>query len=361
MATKDNELYVYIYDYKDPRYPFQFFIGSRGDGKTYGSLGGAIEEDDVGKFCYSRVTDKEWRILLSTRGGDGSNPFKNYNSKNGTNYGLEKINDALAGIYARETCEDGKFRCIGAPIGYSAALYNIADIRGQDFTDCTDWILDEFVPEKHKRALPDMADAFFNAYETMNRNRELDGEPPMRFWGISNSNNIYNDMFKGLGLVADLEKMTRKGLTDKYYPDRRLAVHLLKNSKIFEEAKAKTALYQLAKGTRFADMALGNEFAYDDFSLVEYVKLKGYVPITSIRTHKDGTYVAFYGRKGGSDIYASYAFAEHLENFNIGKDHEKKLFKELYGQKLYNKYILGKLRFESYEIKCIVLDLVAKR
>ena len=361
MAVKDNPLYIYVYDYKNPQYPFQFFIGSRGDGKTYSALGGAIEEKDVGKFIYSRVTDKEWKILLGKRGGDGSNPFKSYNENNKTNYGLEKINDALAGIYERETCEDGKLRCIGAPIGYSSALYNIADIRGQDFSDCTDWILDEFVPEKHKRALPDMADAFFNAYETIARNRELDRKPPLRFWGISNSNNIYNDMFKGLGIVADLERMTRKGQTDKYYPDRRLAVHLLKNSKIFEEAKAQTALYQLAKGTRFADMALNNEFAYDDFSLVEYVKLRDYRPIVNINNGKNTTSVTIYGRKGGSDIYASYAPAEHVESFNISKDHEKKFFKELYGSKLYNKYILGRLKFESYEIKCIILEIIARR
>lgn len=361
MATKDNDMFVYVYNFKDPRYPIQFFIGSRGNGKTYGALGGAIEEEDVGKFIYSRVTEKEWNILLGKKGSDGSNPFKKYNAKNGTNYGLEKINDALAGIYTRETCDDGKFRCIGAPIGYSAALYNIADIRGQDFTDCTDWILDEFVPEKHKRALPDMADAFFNAYETISRNKELEGEAPLRFWGISNSNNIYNDMFKGLGIVADLERMARKGQYDKYYPNRMMAVHMLKNSKIFEEQKAKTVLYKLAQGTRYADMALNNEFAYDDFSLVEYVKLKGYNPIVAVQAGKNGTYIALYGRKGGSDIYASYATAEHIELFNTSKDHERKLFKELYGHKLYNKYILGKLRFESYEIKCIILDLIMKK
>ena len=42
MATKDDERFVYIYNYADPWYCFQLFIGTRGDGKTYGSLGGAI-------------------------------------------------------------------------------------------------------------------------------------------------------------------------------------------------------------------------------------------------------------------------------------------------------------------------------
>lgn len=359
MATKDNELYVYIYGYKDPAYPFQLFIGSRGDGKTYGGIGGAVEEEDVESFIYSRVTDKEWKILLDRKGVEGANPFKKYNRNNGTNYGLQKINESLAGIYNREVCDDGKLRCIGAPIGYSAPLYGISDIRGQDFDDVTDWILDEFVPEKHKRGMADMAEAMFNGYETINRNRELEGRPPLRFWGLANSNNIYNDMFKGLGIVADVEKMQRKGITDKYYKKRGLAVHLLKNSPIFEEQKKKTALYRLTAGTKYAEMALTNKFAYDDFSLVEYRKLQDYRPMCSI-VFQD-VEATFYIRKGGREIYTSYAPAKYTECYQVDKDHERAAFKKAQGAKLYSKYIAGDLIFESYELKAMVLDIIANR
>lgn len=359
MATRDNDLYCYIYDYADPAFPFQLFLGSRGDGKTYGSLGGAVEEPSVAKFMYSRVTDKEWKILLDRKGVEGANPFKKYNENNGTNFGLERINEALAGIYDRKTGENGRMIATGEPIGYSAALYNIADVRGQDFSDVTDWILDEFVLEKHKRGLSDMAEAFYNAYETMNRNREFEGLPPIRFWALSNSNNIYNDMFKGLGIVADVEKMQRKGQTDKYYPKRGLAIHLLKNSPIFEEKKANTALYKLAAGTRFADMALNNKFAYDDFSLVEYRKLVDYRPVASILIRD--TNMTMYARKGSSEYYVSYAPANYVEGFNVDKDHERRLFKEKYGNRIYSKYVAGKILFESYEIKASILDIIMNR
>ena len=359
MATKDNDLYVYIYNYKDPDYPFQFFIGNRGDGKTYGGIGGAVEEEDVDHFMYSRISDKEWKTLLDRKGVEGANPFKQYNKNNGTNYGLQKINDSLAGIYERETCDDGRLRCIGAPIGYSAALYNIADIRGQDFSDVSDWLIDEFIGEKHKRGMSDMAEAMFNGYETMNRNREFEGRPPMRVWGMANSNDIYNNMFKGLGIVADVEKMQRRGQTDKYYKKRGLAIHLLKNSPIFEEKKAKTALYKLTAGTRFADMALNNKFAYDDFSLVEYRRLKDYRPISSFIMRD--VLVTFYARKGGSEIYVSYAEAKYTDNYNVDREHERLAFKRAYGSRLLNKYIEGKLFFESYELKAMVLDVITNK
>lgn len=359
MAVKDNELYVYIYNYFNPKYPFQLFIGSRGDGKTYSSLGGAIEEDRVKQFMYSRLTDKEYQIILDKKGVEAGNPFKSYNKDSGHNIGITKINDALGGIYEREVV-DGKLIPVGERLGYASALYNIADVRGLDFSDLTDWILDEFVPEKHKRGMSDMAGAFFNAYETMNRNRELDGKPPIYFWGISNANNIYNDFFKGLGIVADCEKMQRKGITDKYYPERGLAVHLLKNSPIFEEKKAQTALYRLAAGTKFSDMALKNTFAYDDFSLVEYRKLdNGYIVKVRVIDMNDVEY-SIYTRKGSKEVYVTYSQPIYGVKYNLKHVQEVKNFLASYGQWLYSKFIGGHLKFESYELKASVLELICK-
>lgn len=359
VSTKDNKMYTYIYNYFNPKYPFQFFIGSRGDGKTYGALGGAIEEPRIEKFMYSRLTDKEYQIVLDKKGVESGNPFKKYNANNGTNYGITSINKALGGIYNRETDDAGKYICVGAPIGYATALYNISDIRGLDFSDLTDWILDEFVPEKHKHGMQDMADALFNAYETLNRNRELEGQPPLYFWGISNSNNIYNDMFKGLGIVADVEKMKRKKQYDKYYPDRGLAIHLIKNSKIFEEEKAQTALYKLARGTKFADMALNNNFAYDDFSLVGFERLDDKQPL--VACSKNGVEIFIYKKKGAANMYCSYGANKQVERYNLDKEHEKRLFKSTYGSRLYTLFIQGLVTFESYEIKAILLEFLLKR
>lgn len=362
MSIRDNPIFVNIYDYKEPDYNFQFFVGGRGTGKTYSSIGGAVEGDVEGKFMYSRVTDKEYQILLDKKGVEGGNPFKKYNAKNHTNYGLSKINSSLAGIYDRETTSDGLLLPKGQPIGYGAALYNIADLRSLDFFDVTDWIIDEFILEKHKRALSDMYEAFCNAYETINRNREFEEEnpqPPVNVWGCSNSNNIYNDMFKGLGIVADIEKMVRKKQTDKYYKNRRLAIHLLKNSKIFEEQKAKSALYQLTAGTRFAEMALGNKFAYDDFSLVEYRRLNDYVPVVNIV--KDSLEYSIYRRKGTAEMHVTYYKAKYVETFDVTKGHEKANFKKELGNMLFAKFLKGKLTFETYELKSELLDILAAK
>lgn len=360
MAIKDNAIFVNVYDFKDPDYVFQFFIGGRGTGKTYSSIGGAVEGEVTNKFMYSRVTDKEYQILLDKKGVEGANPFKKYNLKNNTNYGLSKINNALAGIYQREKTEAGLLVPKGQPIGYASALYNIADLRSLDFFDVTDWILDEFIAEKHKHTMSDMSGAFFNAYETINRNREFEDsnniQEPVYVWASSNSNNIYNDMFKGLGIVADVEKMVRKGQTDKYYKDRKLAIHLLKNSPIFEEQKKKTALYCLTRGTLYAEMALGNKFAYDDFSLVGYKRLNDFTPVVNI-VRGDVEY-SIYRRKGTKEMHVTYYKAKYVPTFNASKVHEKANFKKEFGNLLYAKFLSGCLSFETYELKCELLDMI---
>ncbi len=341
--------YINIFDYSDARYPFQFFIGGRGTGKTYSALSGLFDGQITGRLLFMRRTAEEQEILCDTEQGEGANPFKPLNVAKGQNVGMKKISKKLVGIYNR-TDSDGSFEYSGAPLGYGIALSTITGLRGVDFSDCTDLIYDEFIPEKHVRKMKGECDALLNAYETCNRNRELEGLPALRFWGLANANDIYNPIFVGLGIVSDIEKMLRRGKKDFYDLERGLAVHLLDPAAEYVEAKKNTALYKLTKGTAFYDMALSNDFAYNDFSLIEYRKLSGYAPIC---TFGDAT---LYRKKGQREIYISYAAAK-CEQFNPALEQDVIAFKQKYGAMLMDLYARSALIFESYEIKAQILDL----
>lgn len=340
--------YINVWDYKDAHYPFQIFIGGRGTGKTYSALKGAVLSDQ--EFIYMRRTAQELDLMLDSARGEGANPFKPLNKDLGRDIGFSSIVKNLAGIYNRELIED-KLQPVGSPIGYGVALSTIASIRSLSFENCELCIYDEFIPEKHVRRIKNEGTALFNAYETMNRNRELKGLPPMLLYLLANSNDIYNDIFIELGIVSDIEKMARKGKADLYQEERGLAVHLLANNEEFTDAKSKTALYKLTAGSDFADMALNNKFAYEDFSLIGRQSLAGYRPLCNIGK------AFLYMKKGESFIYVSYAQAR-CPRLNIDNESDRLCFYSDYGRRLKQFYINGLICFESYELKRIILDLI---
>ena len=344
--------YINIWDYKDKRYPFQIFIGGRGTGKSYSGLSGAINYTSWygDKFILMRRTAQELDLMLDSDRGEGANPFKPINKDLDVNIGLHKIVKNLAGIYHREF-SDNKMEPVGAPIGYGVALSTIASIRGIDFSDVSLCIYDEFIPEKHVRKIKNEGAALLNAYETICRNRELNGEDPVTMFLLSNSNDIYNDVFIELGLVLEIEKLLRKNKADLYIPERGLAIHLLQPAEEFAQSKAQTAVMKLAKGTAFADMALDNKFSYNDFSLLGSQPLTGYRPVC----HIGKAYI--YKKKGSRFYYVSYAPAQ-CPRLSIDNEQDRMRFYNEYGRHLKPIFVKGKILFESYELKRQILDLI---
>lgn len=346
-------IYFNIWEYKNPQYPVQFFIGARGYGKTYSALDGAVmgKVSPGNKFIYMRRTEDELELLSDGRGGEGANPFKPINDNEHTNYGLTNIVPHLLGIYHRTINDDGGFNYEGAPIGYGVALSTISKIRSLSFEDCSDLIYDECIPELHVRKMSHEFDAFMNALETINRNREFNSKPPINVWCLANSNNIYNALFVGLGIVSDVEKMLKHGKEHKYYPNRGLAVHILKDSNEFTERKQNTMVYKLAgKDSAFSEMALHNTFSYNDFDDIGYRKLKDYQPLINISN------CCLYKRKGGNDYYVSYATSKHTPSYKYDNKYDRVFLRRNY---MFMSDIMSNhlIIYESYELKEIFTEL----
>lgn len=343
--------YINIFDYKDKRFPFQIFIGGRGTGKTYSAIKGALTGAVSDKFIFMRRTGQECEMLWDTDKGEGANPFKPINEDIGSNVGIKKIIKNVGGIYNRVLDENGKYVYQGSPIGYSLALSTIAGVRGFSFNDVSDWFYDEFIKEKHVRAMTGEGDALLNAYESICRNRELEGREPVYLWMLANSNDIYNPIFITLNIINDVEKMLRSGKSDKYYPERGLAVHLLQPSEEFVNAKSNTALYRLTRGTDFADMALSNKFAFNDFSLIEHRNIVGYRPVCKINDF------VIWSKKGMREFYCCYAEAK-CPTFNSDLRQDRISFMRRFGARMLPAFSDGRIIFESYAIKQIIVDLL---
>lgn len=346
--------YIWIWDYIDDRYPLQFFVGGRGDGKTYGALDGArlnfLETGD--RFMFSRLTIKEQKQITAKASNASGNPFKKINKKEGCNVCiLGHGDDLVSSIVDFDVDDKGKLIPTGRQYGYACSLVDVCDVRGQDFDDVTDWIIDEFIPEKHKRLPNGLGDALLNGIETLNRDREDEGRSPLRVWGLANANDIYNPIFKDLGLVSICEKMQREGVRDKYLRDRAIALHLLEDSEELKVCRDKRAIAKISKGTTYADMAYNNDFAYNDFSNVGYRKVTGYIPIAALND------ITIYSQKGSNRLYLSYTPAK-CPRLDGNRDNELLLFKKKYSGRLYNAFVNNRITFESYEIKARILEII---
>lgn len=272
---------------------FNIIVGGRGTGKTFGFLQ-ELRLDNPRPFLLMRRTQVQADLISNPK----FSPLLALDRVRGCHTLTKKINKYIGGIYEAEVNKDGTMEACGPPLGYTAALSSIHNVRGYS-ADVDDIIFDEFNPEKGERqTISDEFNSFRNAYETLNRNRELEGRDPIKVWMLSNSNTLGNPYFIGLRIVEQVDKMIRKGQEVWRDPERGLMVINLAASPISEK-KAETALYRLTGPDEFTGMALGNEFSQEARSRTGSIPLRELIPLVQIGE------LQIYRHKGGRQLYGS--------------------------------------------------------
>lgn len=313
-------------------FPLSFIVGGRGTGKTYGALKTVVE--DRIKFILMRRTQAQLDLVNKP----DFCPFKAHNLADGWDISTGPLSKYNVGFYHSTTDENGKLHCIGEPLGYSIALSTVSNLRGFDASDVEILLYDEFIPERHDRPIKEEGKAFLNAYETINRNRELQGRKPLKAICMANANDLGNPIFMELGLIAQAEKMLRKHTeiwTDK---KRGIALYILRDSPI-SMAKKDTVLYRASQGSNFADMAINNTF--DD---IQDMNIKT-MPITEILPFVNVGEITVYKQKSGKGYYVSTHGSGSPERFTAS---EKDLLRFLrkYGY-LWDAYMRNLILFEN--------------
>lgn len=242
---------------------FIFVTGARGTGKTYGGMECLLDHEilpEGRKFIYMRRTSKQLEIALTPE----MNPFKPLNEKRKGTPEIHpfSINKYISGFYKTVINEDGDLEPLdGVPIGIAIPLSTFASVRGISAEDVDVMFYDEFIPQRDERKMKNEYEALLNAYETINRNRELQGRPPVKLIAVSNSNDIANPVYMGARVIKDVIDMRRKKVNCKEFPKRNMALIDIQDSPISLQ-KANTALYQFAKDTQFTEMAIYNDYGY---------------------------------------------------------------------------------------------------
>ena len=264
--------------------PFSWIVGGRATGKTYGALKYVYESHT--RFILMRRTQAQTDLINKAE----FNPYKAINQDLGTDIQVKSISKYNSRIY--EPSEDGE-----QLLGYTCALSTISNMRGFDASDCRLLIYDEFIPERHERPIKGEGAAFLNAYESINRNRELIGEDPLQVLGLANAFNIANPIFMELGLVGRCEKMKNADQELFIDKERGILLVLLQHSRI-SKAKADTALYRLSSGS-YKDLALSNDFIYNNADSIKAQGLKEYKLLCTVGE------ISIYRHKSKRDYYVS--------------------------------------------------------
>ena len=313
---------------------FILIIGARGIGKTYGALKLVLQNNKC--FAFMRRTKIQADMIRRPE----LSPFKALEAETGP-VDIKPISKEIAGAYIEDRL-----------IGYTLALSTIANLRGFDGQDIEYLIYDEFIPEPHERPIKSEETAFLNAYETINRNRELQGRKPLKCYCLANSNTIDNAVCRALKLTEVLTSMVKKGQEIYLRRDTGICVIMPRESPI-SAAKAGTALYQAAGDQSFTGMALGNNFVSNDFGQIGSRNLSQYKRVC---TTPDFT---IYSRRDGAGLYLSRAVKAD-PFYDTGTIPGYESFRLTYSY-LYWEYVAGNIVFENYTIKNCFLKLFDKK
>ena len=328
MKIYDSNGYVNVRGILEEGYPFNFLVGGRGTGKTYTAL--KVAKEDGKKFMLMRRTQSQADLISKPE----FSVFKPLNEDLGWNVCVRRISKYNSAFYIPDLDDEKNDH----EIGYTCALSTISNMRGFDASDIQLIIYDEFIPEKHERLLKNEADAIFNAYETMNRNREIKGVAPIQMVCLANANDITNPVFESLKLIRIADKM-QKGNNDRWTDEKRGIQLIMLHRSPISKQKANTVLYNLTEGSEFANMALDNDFNVDR-QHVRPRPLSEFVPICSVGE------LCIYRHKSENRLYAS----THLSGV-FNKRYSLTDSDRLYYQRMYrthwDMYISGMIDFED--------------
>lgn len=307
--------------------PFNLIVGGRGTGKTYGALKYAIESGR--RFMFMRRTQTQLDLINKP----DFSPFKTINR----DLGISVETETASHYNARFILDD-------ETVGYSCALSTISSLRGFDASDIDMIIYDEFIPERHERPIVHEGTALLNAYETINRNRELAGKPAVQLFALANSNDLGNPIFMELGLVLTADKMRSSG-SEVYADNERGILLIMLASSLISEQKTNTALYRLTAGSDFSRMSIGNEFSGEERSRIGSRPLREYTPLVTIGE------LTIYSHKSNREYYCTRHRSGSPAVYGSG-DIERKRFCRSYSR-LWDAFIEQRIVFEDYSLQLL--------
>lgn len=266
---------------------YNFIVGGRGIGKTYGKKKKVIR-DAVNKgyeFIYVRRYKTELAEARKTFIADIHVEFPEWEFKVHDSMllfapVLDEASFADPADYKREL-KAREWQIAG----YFIALSTAQNIKSTVYPKVRTIIFDEFIIEKGAiHYLPNEDIIFNNFYSTVDRYKDK-----TKVYFLANSVSIQNPYFLAYNIRPDEE---REFVTRDFGKAKNFIVCHFVDSEEFNKSVYETNFGQFIKGTEYADYAVGNTFADNHESLIQ---VKGYRAryMYTLET-KTGTFSVWY-------------------------------------------------------------------
>lgn len=336
-----------------PRAWCYIIIGGRNTGKTYGALKYHLvnhlpavfvkrTNEDVELLCSGNKLgekQKQYSIDLS--------PYKSINRDLGTNVLAYKIGAGIGGFYMAD--EDG---AKGAPVGYLLSLNAIHKYKGFDLAECSSIIFDEFIPQRWERTNRNEGVQIMELYKTVARDREVRGLPELKLICLANAVDVFNYTCEVLEITDIISEMALRKIETRYLEERGIFIRLLDTPQLMLDAEKETGIYKAMHSTAWGRMAFDNDFAYNDFTLIRKVSLKGYAPKVML-TYKERVIYIYYNNEC---YYLTESRGKCPESYNLDSETGAKAFYLDHGAGLIHASIMGRCYFEKYSFYDLILN-----
>ena len=238
---------------------------------------------------------------------------------------------------------------IGDALGYVFSLNAIGDIKGFNY-DADFLIFDEFIPKQWERVNRKEGDQLLDLYKTLDRDRIHRGLKPTKLVCLANATEINNPVFSVLEVVDIVAQMDdQESFT---YYDRGIFIRKVNNPGFMEEEE-KHPMYEALKETQWGQMALNGSFAYNDFSLVKGMSLKGAQPYCSI-IYKRRQYYIY--TKGAKYFATTSPYNQPKTVYNLDKESEAARYWLEVGFALRLEAVEGNVYFKTYTLYDVIFN-----
>ena len=352
----DHNYYHFGKDYEEhPDCTIYIIWSRRGPGKTYSAMRYFYNKGQ--QIIYMKRTIEDVATICEYHGDEefDPSPWKPLNRDFGTNV-LPHLYKKGLGVFSNCDEED---KPVGKPVSYLVALSSAKVVKGMDLSEVEAIVFDEFIPQPGEIIRRAEGEMILNLYETVKRDRQKRGRPPLKLILFANADEISTPITNTLEVVDTMIEMQMRGQhtcvesrgsTGK---GKIFLRHIHIDEYPLTDADL-DGMAEIMEGTSWASKTYGGEFQAD-LSCVCDMSIKKMKCLYHLHYRRKRDIYIYINPHTGM-YYVTDSKGYYVKSFNLDKENDQKRFYIEEGIDLRNACIEDRVRFKKYSYYDLLIN-----